>query len=72
MTQTDVQMTAAPEAETGAPTPAQTNWHLFPKRLARHEDPAVRRLFSHWSVCMGEWAATDWSDDYRATMPNAV
>ena len=55
-----------------APTPAQTNWHLFPKRLARHEDPAVRRLFSHWSVCMGEWAATDWSDDYRATMPNAV
>ena len=49
----------------------QTNWHLFPKRLARHEDPEVRRLFSHYTIAMGEWAATDWSDEYRALMPNA-
>ena len=32
MTQTDVQMTAAPEAETGAPTPAQ----IFRQRLFGH------------------------------------
>ena len=48
-----------PQGETRAPTPAQTNWHCFPKRLARHDDPEIRRLFSHWTACMGEWAASD-------------
>ena len=57
---------------TRGPTPAQTDWSVFPKRLARSADPRVVRLFSHWTITMGEWAATDWSDEYRATMGKDV
>ena len=53
------------------PTPPQTDWNVYPKRLAMHSDPSVRRLFSHWNTAMCEWAASDWSDEVRAKMPRA-
>ena len=53
------------------PTPPQTDWNVYPKRLALHADPAVRLQFSHWNTAMCEWAASDWSDEVRANMPRA-
>lgn len=53
------------------PTPPQTDWNVYPKRLALHKDPTVRLQFSHWNTAMCEWAASDWSDDVRANMPRA-
>ncbi len=44
---------------------------VYPKRLAMHEDPAGRLLFSHWNTAICEWAASDWADGVRAQMPRA-
>eukprot|EP01051_Picozoa_sp_SAG22_P002862 SAG22_NODE_132_length_18535_cov_8.178021_4_plen_346_part_00 len=39
------------------PTRPLTDWNVFPKRLAAHKDPAVRRFFSSWNPAMCELAA---------------
>lgn len=52
-----------------APSPALTDWNLFPERLVFHEDEKVRRLFSHWNTAQGEWVASGFSEAVRASMP---
>ena len=52
-----------------APSPALTDWNLFPERLVFHEDPKIRRLFSHWNTAQGEWVASSFSDEVRDAMP---
>ena len=54
---------------TRPPSPVLTDWNLFPKRLALHEDPATRRFFSHWNTAQGEWVASGFSDEVRQSMP---
>ncbi len=51
------------------PTPALTDWNLFPERLARHPDPKIRLFFSHWNTAQGEWAASGFDPAVRAAMP---
>jgi hypothetical protein len=51
------------------PSPALTDWNLFPERLALHPDPDIRRFFSHWNTAMGEWAASGFDPAVRAAMP---
>jgi hypothetical protein len=51
------------------PSPALTDWNLFPERLALHPDPDTRRYFSHWNTAMGEWAASGFDPTVRAAMP---
>jgi ectoine hydroxylase-related dioxygenase (phytanoyl-CoA dioxygenase family) len=52
-----------------APSPALTDWNLFPERLALHSDPEIRRYFSHWNTAQGEWAASGFDPDLRRSMP---
>lgn len=52
-----------------APSPALTDWNLFPERLVFHDNPAIRRLFSHWNTAQGEWVASGFSEDVRQSMP---
>ena len=51
------------------PSPALTNWNLFPERLALNPDPAVRRFFSHWNTAMCEWVASGFDPEVRKAMP---
>lgn len=51
------------------PSPALTDWNLFPERLALHPDPAIRLYFSHWNTAMGEWAASGFDPEVRRAMP---
>lgn len=52
-----------------APTPCLTDWNLFPERLVHHEDPAIRRFFSHWNTAQGEWVASGFDPEVRKAMP---
>jgi ectoine hydroxylase-related dioxygenase (phytanoyl-CoA dioxygenase family) len=52
-----------------APTPALTDWNLFPERLAMNPDPAIRLFFSHWNTAQGEWAASGFDPEVRKQMP---
>lgn len=52
-----------------APTPALTDWNLFPERLALSPDPRTRLYFSHWNTAMGEWAASGFDPEMRKAMP---
>lgn len=51
------------------PTPALTDWNLFPERLALHPDPKIRLFFSHWNSAQGEWAASGFDPEVRKAMP---
>lgn len=51
------------------PTPVLTNWNLFPERLAMSPDPALRLFFSHWNTAQGEWVASGFDPEVRASMP---
>lgn len=51
------------------PSPALTNWNLFPERLALHPDPKIRLFFSHWNTAQGEWAASGFDPEVRKAMP---
>jgi ectoine hydroxylase-related dioxygenase (phytanoyl-CoA dioxygenase family) len=51
------------------PSPALTNWNLFPERLCLSPDPATRRFFSHWNTAQGEWVASGFDPAVRAAMP---
>jgi hypothetical protein len=51
------------------PSPALTDWNLFPERLALHPDPSIRRYFSHWNSAMGEWVASGFDAEVRGAMP---
>ncbi|MGE0624408.1 MAG: phytanoyl-CoA dioxygenase family protein [Pseudomonadales bacterium] len=51
------------------PSPALTDWNLFPERLALHADPDVRRYFSHWNTAMCEWVASGFDPALRRAMP---
>ena len=55
-----------------APTPALTDWNLFPERLALSPDPATRLFFSHWNTAQGEWAASGFDPAVRAAMPRGT
>ena len=52
-----------------APTPALTNWNLFPERLAMHPDPKKRLFFSHWNTAQSEWVASGFDPEVRKSMP---
>lgn len=52
-----------------APTPALTDWNLFPERLCMHADPKIRMFFSHWNTAQCEWVASGFDPALRATMP---
>jgi hypothetical protein len=52
-----------------APSPALTDWNLFPERLALHDDPKIRLYFSHWNTAQGEWVASGFDPDVRRAMP---
>ena len=52
-----------------SPTPALTDWNLFPERLALSADPKTRLFFSHWNTAQGEWAASGFDPAVRAAMP---
>jgi hypothetical protein len=52
-----------------SPSPALTDWNLFPERLAMHADPKVRLFFSHWNTAQGEWAASGFDPKVRKAMP---
>ncbi len=52
-----------------SPSPALTDWNLFPKRLALHPDPKKKLYFSHWNSAQCEWAASDFDDKVRASTP---
>lgn len=52
-----------------SPSPALTDWNLFPERLAMHPDPVKRRFFSHWNTAQGEWAASGFDEEMRSLMP---
>jgi hypothetical protein len=52
-----------------APSPALTNWNLFPERLVFHADPATRLYFSHWNTAQCEWVASGFDDSVRKSMP---
>ena len=52
-----------------APSPSLTDWNLIPQRLIEHPDPEIRRYFSHWNSAQGEWVASGFDPDVRATMP---
>jgi hypothetical protein len=52
-----------------SPTPALTDWNLFPERLALSPDPKTRLFFSHWNTAMGEWAASGFDPELRKAMP---
>lgn len=51
------------------PSPALTDWNLFPERLAMSEDPEMRRYFSHWNTAMCEWVASGFDPQVRKAMP---
>lgn len=51
------------------PSPALTDWNLFPERLALHPDPELRRYFSHWNTAMCEWVASGFDPELRRSMP---
>ena len=52
-----------------SPSPALTDWNLFPERLAMHADPVKRRFFSHWNTAQGEWVASGFDEEFRSGMP---
>jgi hypothetical protein len=52
-----------------APTPALTDWNLFPERLCLHPDPRIRLFFSHWNTAQCEWVASGFDPAVRAGMP---
>jgi hypothetical protein len=52
-----------------APSPALTDWNLFPERLALHPDPEIRLFFSHWNTAQGEWVASGFDPEVRRAMP---
>ncbi len=52
-----------------APSICLTDWNLFPERLAMHPDPAKRLFFSHWNTAQGEWVASGFDPEVRASMP---
>lgn len=52
-----------------APTPALTDWNLFPERLVKSEDQGTKRFFSHWNTAMCEWAASNFDPEVRRAMP---
>jgi hypothetical protein len=52
-----------------APSPALSDWNLFPERLALHPDPQIRLYFSHWNTAQGEWVASGFDPDVRRAMP---
>jgi hypothetical protein len=52
-----------------SPTPALTDWNLFPERLAMHPDPKIRLFFSHWNTAQGEWATSGFDPEVRKAMP---
>ena len=51
------------------PSPALTDWNLFPERLALHADPDTRCFFSHWNTAQCEWVASGFDDEVRRSMP---
>ncbi len=51
------------------PSPALTDWNLFPERLALHPDPDKRLFFSHWNTTQSEWVASGFDPDVRRSMP---
>ena len=51
------------------PSPALTNWNLFPERLALHADPQTRLFFSHWNTAQCEWVASGFDPGVRRSMP---
>ncbi len=51
------------------PSPALTDWNLFPERLALHPDPEMRLYFSHWNTAMCEWVASGFDPALRHAMP---
>jgi hypothetical protein len=51
------------------PSPALTDWNLFPERLALNPDPTIRRFFSHWNTAQGEWVASGFDPEVRKAMP---
>jgi hypothetical protein len=51
------------------PSPALTDWNLFPERLALSPDPEVRRFFSHWNTAQCEWVASGFDPAMRRAMP---
>ena len=53
-----------------SPTPALTDWNLFPERLAMHDDPKMRLFFSHWNTAQGEWVASGFDEQVRKSMPS--
>ena len=51
------------------PSPALTDWNLFPERLALHPDPEIRLFFSHWNTAQCEWVASGFDPALRRAMP---
>jgi hypothetical protein len=52
-----------------SPSPALTDWNLFPQRLVLSEDPKVKLFFSHWNTAQGEWVASGFDAEMRKATP---